>query len=103
MKVEIEKGVLTIAVPVGALATAAPYAFDKRWGYEQHGLTVTDENAFAREVLRQLRKESEDGTTVVHLMLDKAMCDVCEDGGEGVEQGSADQTIPVSKDGNKDG
>lgn len=45
---------------------------------------VTDKQAWAREVVRQLNREQEDGTTPIHLMFDAAFVEAIEQGAEGV-------------------
>lgn len=47
---------------------------------------VTDPVKFAEEIVNELTKEEEDGTTPVHLMIDKAMEDAIENGCEGVSE-----------------
>lgn len=46
---------------------------------------VTDPVAFAQEVERALNRESEDGSTMLTRMLDAAVLEAIEQGGEGVE------------------
>lgn len=47
---------------------------------------VTDVTIFAKEVVRELHKEEEDGTTPVHSLLDKAILDAICNGAQGVEE-----------------
>lgn len=48
-------------------------------------LRVTEPLQFACEVARELEREEEDGTTLIHLMFDKAFERAVEQGAEGVE------------------
>lgn len=74
LRVSIGKSILAIA------ATAIPNT-----GWDEGALKITDKEAFAKAVLHELRREEEDGTTLVHRMLDKAMLRAIEQGCEGVE------------------
>jgi hypothetical protein len=47
---------------------------------------ITDIDEFIKEVKNELEREEEDGTTLIHRMLDKAACEVLEQGGLGVEE-----------------
>ncbi|MFN4296983.1 MAG: MazG-like family protein [Brevundimonas sp.] len=47
---------------------------------------VTDPAEFAKEVCHALNRESEIGTTPVHVMFDRAFLHVIEQGGEGIDQ-----------------
>ena len=53
----------------------------------EEGTLVTHTKTFSDELVRQLRSESEEGSTCVHLMLDEAIQDVIDDGAEGVNFG----------------
>lgn len=46
---------------------------------------VTDTKVFAEAIALELRREEEDGTTLVHRMLDKAATNAVENGCEGVK------------------
>jgi len=84
--VELRDGNIVITVAVSAIPTAAEVAFEEAYG-EDHGMRVTDPAALAREMLNELRREEEDGTTPVMEMLDKALIRAVENGVEGVECG----------------
>ncbi len=49
------------------------------------GFIITNADVAALEILSALKDEEEDGTTVVHKMLDLAARDAWEQGGEGFE------------------
>lgn len=46
---------------------------------------------FAKEVVRELNSEDEEGTTAIHKMFDAAFIEAIEQGAEGVEECSADE------------
>lgn len=76
LKVRIEKGQLIISIGIDTLA----FAFDNgEYAYEL--FKVSNIKGFAKDVLYELLREEEDGTTPVHRLLDE----VCN---EAAEQGS---------------
>ena len=84
LTVELNKTSLVIRVPIGVLRMGAPHAWDQAWG--EHQFFVSDQLIFAGEVRAELEREEEDGTTLVHRMLDKAMVEAAEQGGEGIAE-----------------
>jgi hypothetical protein len=52
-------------------------------------MEVSDAAAFAPYLVTALSEESEDGTTMIHKMLDRAIIDACEQGAEGVSDVSS--------------
>lgn len=82
---KIEAGEIVIRVPLAAIPCAALVAFDEQYGFEQHSLEVVDVDVFAGELVLELNRESEDGTTLVHLMLDRAVIRATENGAQGIE------------------
>lgn len=84
LKIRVVDGRLVISIGVETLAIAAKYSnfFDDPTMKE---LEILDAEAFAREIARQLAREEEDGTTLVHHALDKAAELAVENGAEGVE------------------
>jgi hypothetical protein len=48
-------------------------------------LKVTDQQVFAKELIYELNKESEDGTTAVHRMFDGVIKGATEWGVDGIE------------------
>lgn len=81
--VEIARGRLVISIGVNALGYAVTAG--------EQGLRVTDATLAAANILRELQREEEDGTTPVHKMLDKAALDAWEHGGEGFESVEGDR------------
>lgn len=87
LSVMIEKGRLVISIGVSTLcfaATRGPY-FDGLVADRGKEPTITDEDAFAKAIMSELRCEAEDGTTLVHLMLDEAAKEAIEAGCDGIE------------------
>jgi hypothetical protein len=85
--VAIEADQIVIRVPVLAVPHAAMIAFDNAYG--EHRYEVEDGPAFAAELVTELGREEEDGTTLVHLMLDKAATRALENGGFGIKEREA--------------
>jgi hypothetical protein len=86
---KVAKGVLTISIGVNTLVFACNEHPDnvsddgdgKVWSVDQrHGAD------FAIDVAQELRSEEEDGTTLVHLMLDKAILAAIENGSQFVDE-----------------
>lgn len=82
--VAIEDDAIVIRCPLKTLKIASGHAFDLVFGHP-HAYRVNDVEAFGREVVDQLNKEQEDGTTPVHLMFDSAMQEVVEQGGLSID------------------
>jgi hypothetical protein len=85
----IEGEEIVIRIPFSAIPDAALVAFDEQYGFEQHDISVVDTAAFAKELRCELSRESEDGTTLVHLMLDKACVNAAENGAFGLSEAAA--------------
>lgn len=75
LTVEIKDECLSITVGVKTLAFAITHNPELK-------LNVTDAKGFAQDVLHELQREQEDGTTPVHLLLDKAADEAAEQGSE---------------------
>lgn len=80
--VAIEADQIVVRIPVIAVPHAAMIAFDNAYG--EHRYEVEDGEAFARELVTELSREEEDGTTLIHLALDKAATRALENGGFGI-------------------
>lgn len=88
LEVKIERDRLVISIGVKCLAFAIEWApglekYDEKTG-DFLGPKITDPLVFAKEIERQLSQEEEDGTTMVHRMIDKAAAEALEQGAEGV-------------------
>lgn len=87
LSVAIDGDRLVISIGISALcfaATRGPY-FDAIYGDTEQEPVITDEDAFAKAIVTELRCEEEDGTTLVHRMFDKAAERAVESGCEGIE------------------
>jgi hypothetical protein len=83
----IKKNSLVIEVGLDVLKFATenhPELYED--GLDKGRYVVTDVAVFAKEVVRELQKEEEDGTTPIHSLLDKAILDAISNGAQGVEE-----------------
>ena len=91
LTVEIDGDELVIRIGASTLAMAAH--FDPKLAFFDEDLRdyfepeVTDEAQWAREIRSALMDEEEDGTTLVHRMLDTAALSALENGAEGIRSG----------------
>lgn len=83
LKVEIEKGLLTISIGIDTLCDALNYSLEEYFDGE---VRITDNNVFAKEVLNRFYIEEEDGSTMVHRLFEKAAYDAVEFGANGIEE-----------------
>jgi hypothetical protein len=88
LSVSIESDDLVIRISADTLAMAIKHMpkaeiFDERL-QEFFQPEVTDKGEFLKEMAGALEAEEEDGTTLVHRMLDKAALHIMHVGGEGV-------------------
>ena len=90
LTVEVTGDELRISIGISTLAWAAEHSPDERlcWYDADSGeylsFPVTDELRFAKDVVDELLTEDEEGTTAVHLMLDRACLNAIENGSLGV-------------------
>lgn len=80
----IEDGSLVIRITLEAM----PMIVEGSWaaGGMDTRYKVTDAAAFAADLVRELNYESEDGTTSIHRMFDKAIENAIGQGAEGIEE-----------------
>lgn len=80
----IEDGSLVIRVAMEAL----PMIVEGSWaaGYMDTRYKVTNTAEFAADLVRELNDESEDGTTRIHRMFDKAIENAIGQGAFGIEE-----------------
>lgn len=83
-KLVIEIGINTLAFSFENGEYNNPFDEKKNDYIRQN--TVVDKVRFAEDVVNELKEESEDGTTPVHLLLDKAMENAVENGTEGISE-----------------
>lgn len=86
LRAAIINGVLKISIGIGTLAFAAEH--DDNLGFTD--LTVMNQAEFAKDVLRELNREAEDGSTLVTRVLDKAITNAIEDGSIAVKTEETD-------------
>ncbi len=86
LTVGIEAGRVVISIGITTLGEAlvGPGSPVKR---DAPHAKITDHAEFAREVVRALKAEEEDGTTLVHKMLDGVATEFLESGADGVDFG----------------
>jgi hypothetical protein len=80
----IEVDCIVIRVPLASL----PMVVDGAWatGNLKTRLKITNIAEFAADIVHELNHESEDGTTLVHRMFDKAMDEAVNQGAQGIEE-----------------
>jgi len=92
LKVEIVDDEIVIRVGVSILKWAVEHPLDDRLTVhnDETGkfmcFDITDEEEFARDVLRALNDEDEQGTTMVHRLLDNAFVEAVDNGSIGVAE-----------------
>lgn len=80
---KIEISIDVAALPIIVSGSCACDGLDGLW-------KVTDPAVFAEEVCHALNKESENGTTMIHMMFDKGFMEAIEQGAEGIEEVTED-------------
>lgn len=85
--VKIEGGILSISVGINVIKFAAETGFEVKDALGEAPV-IFEPKLFAEDVARELQHEEEDGTTDVHLLLDKAIIRACENGSAGLAPGS---------------
>lgn len=83
-KAVVRDGFILIALPIANLGAALEGAWAS--GHQDGRYRVTDAEVFAKEVVHELNREQEDGTTPIHLLFDKCMYEAIDQGAEGVEE-----------------
>ena len=81
LTVNIEKDELVIRIGGGIIAHAVTHS-----DYWPEGYKIADKKLFLTELVDQLLREDEDGTTAVHVMLDKASLELIESGAQSIDQ-----------------
>jgi hypothetical protein len=82
--IKIENDEIVLRIPIAALKDAAMVAFDDAMGFQQHSFFIEDVNLFAKELVYELNKENEKGSTVIHKMLDKTVIACLNEGAQGI-------------------
>lgn len=87
LSIEIVDGELVIRIGIDALMVAVRGGDD----WDDDTMTIVDPDAFAAEIAHSLEhNEQEDGTTDVHLAIDRAAMDAVESGSEAVRMAGDD-------------
>ena len=86
----IEDGFMVIRIPIEVLPQVVRGGCDSLNGIEPR-MYVTDPMAFAKEIVRELNREDEIGTTRVHKMFDGAIVEAFNQGAEGIEKDRRDE------------
>ncbi|MEQ3693187.1 MAG: hypothetical protein ABNH16_07130 [Thalassolituus sp.] len=81
LKVFEENGVLSISIGVNTLRHACEIG--RRYGTGE--IEITDEKLFLENLINEIEKEDEDGSTLAHVMFDSAVTSMLENGEEGVD------------------
>lgn len=76
---KIEGDQIVIRVPIAELSGAAFQGLDQVGCKEGDGMNYAD---LARDIVAEMNAESEDGTTLVHAMLDRAVIEASERGAD---------------------
>jgi hypothetical protein len=88
LKVEVENDQLVIRIGINTLAIAAENCPEFYQENDPPYVTVSDPLELANDVVRELSREQEDGTTPVHLLLDRAILAAFENGSLGFDDES---------------
>lgn len=80
----IEGDAMLIRLPIDYL----PQVVEGAWALNAMPvrMQITDAGAFAKELVRVLNREDEQGTTMIHRMMDSAIVEALEQGAEGIEE-----------------
>jgi hypothetical protein len=89
LKCFIEDGVLTMQIGVEVIANAVKLnpeltEYDEK-SEEWIEPEITDADKFAKAILSELKVESDEGTTLIHVALDTAAMNAIENGAEGIK------------------
>lgn len=87
LQIEIRDNQLILSIGLDTLAWAAENHPDRYDGENDRWLyTINDHVVFANDVLTELKDEEEDGTTLVHRMLDEATMRAISNGSQAVSE-----------------
>jgi hypothetical protein len=80
----IKDGKIIIQFPLAHL----PQVVEGAWalGALETRWRITDTKAFAKDLVGEMNREDEQGTTLIHKMCDAAINELLENGGEGIEE-----------------
>jgi hypothetical protein len=91
LKITVEDGCLVIRIGVNVIAFAAEEMevnnpFDETLDDFKRLWSITDPEQFTKDLIREIEREEEDGTTPLALFLDKMCLNAIEDGTEAVKE-----------------
>ena len=91
LETKIENGALVIRVGIGTLAHAFHFNLDNNLRNDEtkdfvQTWKVVNPVQFAKDVMVEIDREEEDGTTPLHRLFDKACMDAVNQGSEGIEE-----------------
>lgn len=96
LEVKLDNGRLVISVGIGIMAHAIQAAEQSSpWPEDWY---IESPRGFAADIVRELLREEEDGTTPVHRMLDKAAESALEAGSLSCEEGSVELGIKIASE-----
>jgi len=81
LEIKVINGVLSITIGIDVLCNSLEYGVDR---YFTEDVKIVDNDLFLDDFVRELSCEEEDGTTLVHRMLDNAAYKAIENGANGV-------------------
>jgi hypothetical protein len=81
LEVSREDEIITITIGVKELCHAVVHGLQYKYG----DVTITQQILFTDDILRELTREEEDGTTLIHRMFDKAAAEAIENGSDYAE------------------
>jgi len=81
LNARIEDGELVISIGIDTLC----HAVEVGRSYGMGEITIHNRDVFIKEILTELNDESEDGSTMIHRMLDDAASQAIENGAEGAD------------------
>lgn len=91
LRCRVIERVLTIEVGIDTLRWAAEHC-EAFWQpqTDKYALVVSDPERFAKDVCDELMRESEDGSTPLHYLFDKAFEEAVNGGSDGVDHNAMD-------------
>ena len=84
----IEGDDIVIRIPISALPHACQYAWDNKYGFEQHSLYISNIDEFSNDFVNELNSEGtgRSGDTIIDKMLDEVVIRATDNGAFGIEE-----------------
>lgn len=88
LTVKIEGDAIVIRLPIDVVPVCVDTAWARGFGDPtgKHEWAITNPEGFAADVVRELNREEEDGTTPVHKLFDEVLAEAIEQGSQHVEE-----------------